>query len=308
MRYIDLLEGFVVDSLNYSSTEGSVAHARKSIQKLNNEDFSALLSVSGYIPDSYTHDSSEETMYSKLVELLVCEWSQRIGFTQSSLPTQKSSMEDITIQDDQNIIVADAKSFRLSRSQASPNVKDVLKEGDYKKWISRHNDRNQLGGIITFPQMFEWKKSSDVHSYLTQKNNKIMLLYYSHLSAILTLGLTKKNIIEYFKCFDQNFPNQLTKDQNPKDKYFTVLYNTLFRDHQAEIKEMMRDAKVLNKQIKESAILKVNKIIEYKKTKLQEKINSYNDFNSLKKYVVEKFIPIETSEMERLKLNIEKFR
>ncbi|MCP5170117.1 MAG: HindIII family type II restriction endonuclease [Hahellaceae bacterium] len=78
---------------------------------------------SGYIPESYEADSSAETLYSKLIETVVLEWSKRIGFKNSKLPTQKASMEDVSILDDHHVIVCDAKSFRLGRSQGAPNVK-----------------------------------------------------------------------------------------------------------------------------------------------------------------------------------------
>ena len=38
---------------------------------------------------------------------------------------------------DKNIIVSDTKSFRLSRSQSAPNVKDTIKLADYEKWLGR---------------------------------------------------------------------------------------------------------------------------------------------------------------------------
>jgi hypothetical protein len=117
-----------------------VSRLRAKLQALSNQQFAFLLCHSGYIPEEYPHDSSEETIYTKLVEALVQEWSIRVGFDKTTLPKQKSSTEDVTIQDDKVVIVCDAKSYRLGRSQKAPNVKDALKEGDVAKWIMAHRE------------------------------------------------------------------------------------------------------------------------------------------------------------------------
>ena len=55
------------------------------IGAMSKKEFAFLVFHSGYIPEFYPHDSSQETLYSKLIESLVCEWAKRIGFTNSYL-------------------------------------------------------------------------------------------------------------------------------------------------------------------------------------------------------------------------------
>ena len=128
----DFLENFIKENVkrwdvapNTTIVESSFS---KVIQKMDNNEFCLLLLHTGYIPEFYLPDSSQETLYSKLIESIVCEWAKRIGFKDSYLQTQKSNKEDVTIKDGYSVIVCDAKSFRLGRSQAAPNVKDTIKK------------------------------------------------------------------------------------------------------------------------------------------------------------------------------------
>jgi hypothetical protein len=129
-----------------------LAKFQEDISKLHDNDLAFLLIHSGLIPEHYKADSSEETFYSKLCEDLIREWAVRIGFDKSYLPTMKSSTEDVTILNDKNeLIVCDGKAFRLGRSQAAPNVKDMLKEGDIPKWLHSHSsDHTTIGGWLSF--------------------------------------------------------------------------------------------------------------------------------------------------------------
>ena len=122
----------IVDSY-YTKSDISVEHLKiasdfQSMLKkdFNDEQFIDLLIYTGYIPDLYLSNSSQENLYSKLIEVLVCEWAQRLGLN-SRFVKPKSGYEDVTIFLDNNAIVCDAKSFRLGRSQKAPNVKDFIK-------------------------------------------------------------------------------------------------------------------------------------------------------------------------------------
>lgn len=309
MKYIDLLENYVdLSTSNLWTTPETVDRLQKYLTSLSTKEFSSLIMISGYIPDHYDHDSSEETLYSKLIELLVYEWAKRIGFDLSELPTQKSSIEDITIQDNDYVIVSDAKSFRLGRSQKSPNVKDTIKSGDYKKWLDRHKSKHQLGGILTFPEMFEWVRSSDVHSYLTNKENRILLLYYSHLSACLELGINKIKFIEYFQNFESYFPRVINKDEDPKSIYFNNLYATLFSGNENEVKDFLIQSSTINLKIKDYALQRIEKIIKERSDSLKSVVDSFDTLEGLKSYVVQEILPNHTEELIRIKNNIIKFR
>lgn len=158
------------------------------LKEKSDSEFVEILIVSGYIPDLYPPDSSCETLYTKLCEALEVEWANRMGFTANTV-TQKASYEDVVINIDGNIVVSDTKTFRLSRSQVAPNVKDFVKPEDYKKWISRHKGK-KLGGLIVYPQLHEWLRNSDAYTYCSDKNNPIVMLPFHYLAYLLSI---KKN-------------------------------------------------------------------------------------------------------------------
>lgn len=168
-------------------TEEAVALFRPFISGLKDCELAFLLVHSGFIPDHYEDDSSDETLYSKFVEVLVAEWGTRLGI-ETEIPTAKASTEDVTfVFDQKHVIVADVKSYRLGRSQAAPNVKDVIKAEDFTKWASRHGSRVAVGGLVIFPSRFDFKKGSDVYLYATNPNpgKRILILFYEHLAYLL---------------------------------------------------------------------------------------------------------------------------
>lgn len=142
-----------------------------------------ILITSGYIPDMYGHDSKEETLYTKLCEVLEVVWAKRIGLEAGYL-TQKSSYEDVYIVIDGKTVVSDTKSFRLARSQKAPNVKDFVKPEDYQKWIARYSG-SALGGLVVYPQLHEWTRGSDAHAYCSNKANPIVMLPFHYLAFLL---------------------------------------------------------------------------------------------------------------------------
>ena len=183
---------------------------------LSDQDFAFLLAHSGFIPDHYGDDSSEETLYSKLIEALVGEWGRRLGYD-AILPTAKSSTEDVTITFGGDVIVSDAKSFRLGRSQGAPNTKDAIKPEDYAKWIARHTQQNAVGGLTAFPSKFDWQKGSDVYLYASNANQakRIMMLFYEHMAYLLLKKSTleKGGLFEILKRYPKMFPTA-TRERN----------------------------------------------------------------------------------------------
>lgn len=299
MDLFNLLEEHVeLSKKENCSTEKATKNLDGVIENLNEDEFIELLAYSGYIPDLYEDDSSEETLYSKFIELLACVWAKKIGFEQSYLPTQKSGTEDITIQDSNYLIVSDAKSFRLSRSQVAPNPKDTLKPGDFENWKLGHDDRTVLGGLITYPSMHEWKKGSIVHTYLTDKNNKIMLLYYGHMSAILKFGINKDMLIEYFNEFENIYSNKINEPTKAKEKYYANIRNILFCDYLDEFDEYMSSLKQINKEILKKSLEKIPLTEEYK-TLLEEEVNNLDDTEKKIDFLIGELLKLRAEKTEK---------
>lgn len=233
----EYLRNFVANNHNWNGTTAPdsdvlVPRLRKELRLLDNKSFAFLLCHTGYIPEDYEHDSSEETIYTKLVEALVQEWAIRMGFDETDLPKQKSSKEDITVKDSECIIVCDAKSFRLGRSQKAPNVKDALKEGDIAKWLQAYKggERKSLGGMVTFPSQHDWSGGSDFYLYLTNSTLPIVCLFYEHLAYFLIADISKNKIIDLYKSYQQLFPAQLKKTDGNRAQYWSKVLTHLFSD------------------------------------------------------------------------------
>lgn len=180
------------------------------ISKLSDSDFEYLLICNGYIPDLYDSDSSEETLFSKLVEVIVCEWANRMGF-KSDYVKQKASYQDVNIFINNRAIVCDAKSFRLGRSQAAPNVKDFLKLEDMRKWIERFPVDKRLGGMVAYPCLHEWKTKSDAYQYCSTKNIPTVMLPYKYLAFILSRknSFEANNLTLLWDSYPEMFPESL---------------------------------------------------------------------------------------------------
>ena len=227
------------------------------ISEMGNKDFEFLTLHCGYIPDYYGKDSSQETLYSKLVEVLVCEWAKRVGFAQSYVQKQKSNKEDITIQLDDYVIVCDAKSFRLGRSQAAPNVKDTIKKQAYSTWLSAYNDKTQVGGLTTFPSLHDWKKGGEAYMYYTEGNPSIMILFYEFMSFMLHKQISAERLIECLNSYSQIFPHA----SRDKQVYWDGIVN-FFCVTMDEKREFVMYQKEVQKYVVEKSTHSLNKIQE----------------------------------------------
>ncbi|WP_165170012.1 HindIII family type II restriction endonuclease [Adlercreutzia sp. ZJ242] len=202
---------------------------------LPDDDFEHLLTTAGFIPDVYENDSSEETLFTKFIEALVCTWANRIGLDASMVKT-KGSREDVTIEVDDKIIVCDAKSFRLGRSQKAPNAKDFLKLEDVRKWMEYHG--NAIGGLVTYPCKHEWTTSSDIYQYCSTKEVPTVMLPYKIL-AFLFHYRNQYKPTDLLRLWDYGelFPEKLLKRMKGGNKsvYWAAINRALLEiTHQSQ--------------------------------------------------------------------------
>jgi len=305
----DFIETFIEDSVTDWSTAPDTETIEiaftAALQALSNNELAFLLVHSGYIPEFYSHDSSQETLYSKLVESLVCEWAQRIGFTDSVLQKQKSNKEDVTIRVENNTIVCDTKSFRLGRSQAAPNVKDTIKQAAYISWLDQYKDNNCRAGLVTFPSLMDWKKGSEAYKYFSDYTLPILFLFYEHLSFILISDeLNHQTIIDLLNGYEDVFPNS----SKSRADYIDGLANTIFS---SPIKEVLDDFLQLTDLIIVEKVQHSITRIEEKAIKTKEfiayKINEMEP-DQVKEIAVEASYANEYGQTLKQLKNIKKFR
>lgn len=276
------------------------------LRKFDDATFIDQLIFLGYIPDLYTNDSSEETLYSKLVEIFLCEWANRMGYT-GKYVKQKSSYEDVNILIHEKMIVADAKSFRLGRSQQAPNVKDFVKPEDYRKWIDRHD--NGLGGLVAYPCTHEWTNKSDTYKYCSSKNMPIVMLPYKLLAFLLSAKVKHKSKIDISPLWEyaRIFPGTV----NCRSDYWNKMYAEIINVSQTSKKELNDFLRYANSLIHECIFSNLNELKRTKQTILsaiQSEVDKISSIEELKDQLIRFRTDYETKLIDILLERITRFR
>jgi len=279
----------------------------------NDDDFIKLLQ-SVYIPDVYTENGSKEKLYTKLVEVLVAIWAERLGY-ESFVLTKKSGTEDIRFSLDNKIVVSDVKTFRLGRSQKAPNVKDFLKLESVRHWIDNCKSENQandvIGGLITYTSSHEWSRESEVYIQCSSKETPVIMLPYE----ILALFLNFKDEFDPARLFelwdfDTIFPNPLPGKKN-KELYWRAINSKIL-----DILEDVSDTD-FNNFIERQKDLQIELVAHYrgnidneikdKVEKIEREVNAIKE-EDLRAAVIAQRIESETGEFKKYIDRIIKYR
>lgn len=306
-QHFDFLEDFIsanVKDWNVAPDTTTIERLfSNEIRRLSNEDFALLLMHTGYIPEIYLPDSSQETLYSKLIESITCEWARRIGFVDSYLQTQKSNKEDVTIKLNDNIIVCDAKSFRLGRSQAAPNVKDTIKKQAYTTWLEQYPINNRVGGLVSFPSLHDWQKGSEAYIYFTSDNPPVMFIFYEQMAFMLLNNIRADKVIDFLKSYNVIFPNP----SKEKIVYWNGFNNFFFADKANEYDNFCKTfSVVISKKVKYS-VMKLSNILNEAKASISNDVNQLS-YDELKEMAIEARYNELYSDLERQRDNIIRFR
>lgn len=313
MNYFFTLKDFVDKSTNDKILDSDkLSNEFQDYLKQNFTDaqFSVLLMSAGFIPDLYGNDSSEETLYSKLVEVLVCEWAERMGFTGEYVKTM-ASYEDVSIKIVGGAIVCDAKSFRLGRSQKAPNVKDFLKLEDIRKWLARYE--NKIGGLVTYPDTHEWKDSSDAYQYCSTKDAPTVMLPYKYLALLLNFKDNyKTESLKTLWDYDRIFPESLKKamEGGNKKAYWNAIDKEILQITKITKEEFNDFMTCANSKIDECIHANLN-LLEIKRASLVANIKSEVDKLDkafLRQSLTEFRIKSETKVIDQLIGHIHDFR
>lgn len=276
--------------------------------KTTNEDFCNILLCAGFIPDLYDPDSSEETLFTKLTEVLVAAWAVKMGF-KSKFIKQKSSYEDIKIEIGKLGIACDAKSFRLGRSQKAPNVKDFLKLEDIRKWLNRYE--KPLGGLVAYPDVHEWTSGSDAYQYCTTKETPTVMLPYKYLALLLHFkkSYSTCDLVKLWE-YKTLFPQKITKKENNKKKYWDIIDKEILSICHISQKQLENFIKYADIEIESCIKADLDKLKQHQKhiiSIIQEEINNISNTeakNLLKSYRIEK----ETKNIRIICQRIQDFR
>jgi type II restriction enzyme len=142
--------------------------------------FSSLIShlrLCGDIPEQYSHDSSEEKLYSKYTDCLIAETFKALGL-QSLVLSERGDAADVEVFTKDYSFVADAKAFRLSRT--AKNAKD-FKISSMDAW-----KRGKPYAIVICPIYQLPTRSSQIYSQATTRN--VCIGTYSYMSLLVSVA------------------------------------------------------------------------------------------------------------------------
>lgn len=135
------------------------------------------LRLCGDIPESYGHDSSEEKLYSKYTDSLLSEAFRAIGL-RSLVIKERADAADVEAFGEAYEFVADAKSFRLSRTAKN--------QKDFKVQAMDGWKRKKPFAMIVCPIYQLPVKSSQIYEQASSRN--VCIFTYSHLAMVVTFA------------------------------------------------------------------------------------------------------------------------
>lgn len=138
------------------------------------------LRICGAMPERYGHDSSAEKLYSKYTDAVICEAFTAIGL-RSTVISARADAADVQARTSRYSLVADAKAFRLSRT--AKNQKDF-------KIQAMDGWRGDLDFAVVVCPIYQLpSRTSQIYQQAASRN--VCILSYSHLAALVGLGLRK---------------------------------------------------------------------------------------------------------------------
>lgn len=132
------------------------------------------LRLCGDIPESYGHDSSEEKLYSKYTDCLLAETFNYLGL-KSLVLRERADVADVEVFAKKFSFIADAKSFRLSRTAKN--------QKDFKVQAMHGWKRGKPYAMVVCPIYHLPNKSSQIYQQASAQN--VCILTYSHLAVLV---------------------------------------------------------------------------------------------------------------------------
>jgi len=170
------------------------------------------LRLCGNIPESYKHDSSEEKLYSKYTDCLLSLSYKSLGL-KSFVIKERADAADVEVFAKDYSFVADAKSFRLSRTAKN--------QKDFKVQAMDGWKRGKPYAMVVCPIYQLPNTSSQIYLQATTRN--VCLFTYSHLALLLNFSETesKASAQQLLKKIFQTIP-ALNPSKNATDYWLAI--------------------------------------------------------------------------------------
>ncbi|MCL1845716.1 MAG: HindIII family type II restriction endonuclease [Defluviitaleaceae bacterium] len=250
-------------------------------------DFIEILLQIGTIPESISHDSTEEKLFSKASDAVLSRAFREIGL-KSTVISERADAADVIARSQFHgySLVADAKAFRLSRT--AKNQKD-FKVAALSGW------RNDSDYAILCSPYFQYpRRQSQI--YAQALDNNVCLLSWEHLIFLLEQGIRESEEIDlsviwgfcekisheivvaekkkcFFNRFDIGLVNSLGESWKEFDKILKTCKNKIIERGFAEKSYWESERDAVSKLTREQAI---EELIRAKK--INEKIQQIDTY------------------------------
>lgn len=262
------------------------------IFSLNKTDFIPLITEIGSIPEDIAHDSTEDELYTKVSDIILAKCFMELGL-KAQVIRERANCADVMAQSIYHdySLVADAKSFRLSRT--AKNQKDFKVESmvhwrcdnDYSvlccPYFQYPKNSSQIYGsaINGNVSLFSWEYFSILLQENIAETPEINLADLWNFSKTLSASTTVEQMnIRFLEKQNDCIKLLLKLTETDFDKYLSSFKKNIVERGEAEIQYWEQEISNIKEYSREQAIEMLIKSL-----RLNEKINAINNhINQLK--------------------------
>lgn len=171
------------------------------IKSLTKTDFIEIVKEIGTIPEIIEASSTEEKLYSKASDIVLARCFNELGLKSKAVSERGNSADIIAESIHGYTLVADAKTFRLSRT--AKNQKD-FKISTLSKWRGMENDF----AVLVAPYFQYPNTSSQIYS--SSLSDKVCLLSWEHMLFLINKGVVEDTSLSLEQIW--NAPTRIERD------------------------------------------------------------------------------------------------
>lgn len=171
------------------------------IQSLSKDDFIEIVKEIGTIPEVIEASSTEEKLYSKASDIVLARCFSEIGLKAKALSERGNSADIVAESHHGYTLVADAKTFRLSRT--AKNQKD-FKISTLSRWRGMEHDF----AVLVAPYFQYPNTSSQIYAY--SLSDKVCLLSWEHILFLLNQQVVEDVSLSLEQIW--NAPTRIERD------------------------------------------------------------------------------------------------
>lgn len=171
------------------------------IQSLSKDDFIEIVKEIGTIPEVIEASSTEEKLYSKASDIVLARCFSEIGLKAKALSERGNSADIVAESHHGYTLVADAKTFRLSRT--AKNQKD-FKISTLSRWRGMEHDF----AVLVAPYFQYPNTSSQI--YASSLSDKVCLLSWEHMLFLLNQQVVEDVSLSLEQIW--NAPTRIERD------------------------------------------------------------------------------------------------